>query len=73
MRKFAELGLEKDFEANHDLILTLKMLPSIAFGKEEEIRHSYDKIVEEFQVVCNRTMKKSKKSKSCQALLVFWI
>ena len=64
MRKFVELGLEKDSEAKHDLKLTLKKLPSIAFEKEEEIGHSYDKIVEEFQVVCNRTMKKSGKKQN---------
>ena len=35
---------------NHDLALTLKMLPSLAFEKKEKTRNSYDMIVQENQL-----------------------
>ena len=57
MRKIAELGLKKDCETNHEFALALKMLPALAFEKEEEIENSYGKIVEEIQIVCDRTLK----------------
>ena len=62
MRKIAELGLEKDYETNHEFALALKMLPALAF-KKEEIENSYDKIVEEVQIVCDRTIKAKKRRK----------
>ena len=34
------------------------MLPALAFKKEEEIGNSYDKILEEIQIVCDRNTKK---------------
>ena len=37
------------------------MLPALAFEKEEEIENSYDKIVEEIQIVCDSTIKESEK------------
>ena len=61
MRKIGELGLKKDYETNHEFALALKLLPALAFEKEEEIRNSYDKIVEEIQIVCDRTIKESEK------------
>ena len=36
MRKIAELGLKKGYETNHKFALALKMLPALAFEKEEE-------------------------------------
>ena len=56
MRKIAELGLKKDCETNHEFALALKMLPALGFEKEE-IENSYGKIVEEIQIVCDRTLK----------------
>ena len=37
------------------------MLPSLAFEKQVEIGNSYDKTVEEIEVVCNFTIKESEK------------
>ena len=54
----AELGLKKDYETNHEFTLALKMLTALAFEKEE-IGNSYDKIVEEIQLVCDCTIKES--------------
>ena len=64
MRKIAELGFKEEYETNHELALALKILPSLAFEKKEEIRNSYDKISEEIQVKCDRTIKERKKCKS---------
>ena len=61
MRKIAELGLKKDYETNHEFALALKMLPALAFETKEQIGNSYDKIVEEIQIVCNRKIKESEK------------
>ena len=61
MRKILELGLKKDYERNHEFALALKMLPALAFEKEEEIGILYDKIVEEFQIVCDQIIKESEK------------
>ena len=61
MKKIAELGLKNDYERNHEFALALKMLPALASEKEEEIGNSYDKIVEEIQFVCDRTIKESEK------------
>ena len=63
MRKIAELGLKKDYETNHEFAFALKMLPALAFKKEEEIENSYDKIVEEVQIVGDRTIKAKKRRK----------
>ena len=52
---------KKEYETNHELTLALKMLPSLAFEKEEEIGNSYAKRVEKVQVVCNRTITESVK------------
>ena len=59
MRKIAELGLKKDYKTNHEFALALKMLPALAI--EKEIGNSYDKLVEEIQIVCDRTIKESEK------------
>ena len=64
MRKIAELGFKEEYETNHELALALKILPSLAFEKKEEIRNSYDKISEEIQVKCDRTIKERKNCKS---------
>ena len=40
MRKIGELRLKKDYETNHEFALALKMLPALAFEKEEEIGNS---------------------------------
>ena len=61
MRKIAVLGLKKDYETNHEFVLALKILPALAFEKEEEMGKSYDKIVEEIQIVCDCTIKYSEK------------
>ena len=53
--------MKKGYETNHEFALAFKMLPALAF-KKEEIGSSYDKIVEEIQVVCDRTKKKSRKN-----------
>ena len=37
MRKIAELELKNDYETSHEFALALKMLPVLAFEKEEEI------------------------------------
>ena len=54
--------------------LAIKILPALAFEKIEEIGNSYDKIVEEIQINCDRTIKESEKnSKRWRALPLFWI
>ena len=60
MRIIVELGLKKDNETNHEFASAFKMLPALAFEKEE-IGNSYDKIVEEIQIVCDRTIKEAEK------------
>ena len=45
-----EKGIRKK---NHELALALKMLPEMAFEKEE-IGNSYNQIVEEIQIVGDR-------------------
>ena len=54
MRKILQLGLKKDSKTNHEFGLAVKIIPSLAF-EEEEIRNSYDKIMEETQIVCDLT------------------
>ena len=61
MRKIAELGLKTDYETNHEFALALKLLLALFFEKEEDIGNSYDKTVEEIQIVCDRTIKESEK------------
>ena len=73
MRKTAELGLKKDCETNLEFALALKMLPALAFEKEEEIGNSNDKIVEEIQIVCDSTIKESEKIAKVDKLCLFWI
>ena len=53
--------IEKGLRNKPRIALALKTLPALAFEKEEEIDNSYDKIVEEIQIVCNRTIKESEK------------
>ena len=72
MRKIAELGLKKDYETNHEFALALKMLPALAFEKEEEIGNSYDKIVEEIQIVCNRTINEWEKIAKVDELCLYF-
>ena len=72
MRKIAELGFKKEYETNNELALALKMLPLLAFEKEDEIGNSYDDIVEEFQVVCNRTLKESGKIAKVDELCLYF-
>ena len=54
MRKINELDLKVTYITNHDLVLALKMLPSLAFEKQVKIGESYDMIVQETQNVCDR-------------------
>ena len=72
MRKIAEFGLKNDYETNHEFALALKMLPALAFEKEEEIGNSYDKIVEGIQIVCNRTIKESEKIAKVDELCLYF-
>ena len=72
MRKIAELGLKKDYETNHEFALALKMLPALAFEKEEGIGNSYDKIVEEIQIVCDHTIKESEKLAKVDELCLYF-
>ena len=72
MRKIGELGLKKDYETNHEFALALKMLPALAFEKEEKIGNSYDKIVEEIQIVCDRTLKESEKIAKVDELCLYF-
>ena len=51
--------------------LALKLLLSLAFEEEEEIINSYNKIVEEIQLLCDRAVKESENGKSCRALPLF--
>ena len=53
--------IKKGYETNHEFALALKMLPALASEKEEKIGKTYDKIVEEIQLVCNHTIKESEK------------
>ena len=71
LRKTAALGLKKEYEADHELTLALEMLPSLAFEKEN-IGNSYDKIVEEIQIVCDRTIKVRKKPEKSDELCLYF-
>ena len=48
------------------------MLPALAFEKEEEIGNSYKKIVEEIQLVCDRTKKESEKIAKVDELCLYF-
>ena len=48
------------------------MLPALAFEKEEEIGSSYDKKVEEIQIVCDRTIKESEKIAKIDELCLYF-
>ena len=70
MRKIAELGLKKDYETNHAFALALKMLPALAI--EKEIGNSYNKLVEESQIVCDRTIKEWEKITKVDELCLYF-
>ena len=72
MRKIAELGLKKDYKTNHEFASALKMLPALAFEKEIKIGNSYDKIVKEIQILCDRTIKETEKIAKVNELCLYF-
>ena len=72
MRKIAELGLKNEHETNNEFVLVLKMLPALAFEKDEEIGSSYNKIVDKIQTVSDRTIKKSEKIAKVDELCLYF-
>ena len=54
VRKIGELGLKKLVSENHEVALALKMIPSLALEKNEEIEKSFETIVEEITNVANK-------------------
>ena len=54
VRKIGELGLKKLVSENHEQALALKMIPALAFGKNEEIQESFELIVEDITTLADQ-------------------
>ena len=54
VRKIGELGLKKLVSENHEVALALKMIPALAFEKNEQIEKSFESIVEEVTNVADQ-------------------
>ena len=54
VRKIGELGLKMLVSENHEVALALKMIPALAFKKNEQIEKSFELIVEEITNVADQ-------------------
>ena len=53
-RKIGELGLKNLYHSNPELSLALKLIPSLAFEKLENVKSSFKLVVEDIQEVCEQ-------------------
>ena len=61
---------KKEYETNHKFSSALKILPSLAFEKEEEIENFYSKIVEKIRLVCDFIINYEKMQKMSSSALI---
>ena len=54
IRKIGELGLKNLYHSNPEVLLTLKLIPSLAFEKLENVKSSFKLVVEDIQEVCEQ-------------------
>ena len=64
--------IEKGLRHKPRVRFSTQMLPALAFEKEEEKGISYDKILEDIQIVCDHTIKESEKTAKVDELCLYF-